>query len=96
MAIGPSDYGLPERECARFAALCRRQGFRPEQFRIDADFAVHPVDAFAPMMREISITHIRYCCQRRYLADQLSDWLDAFEKDLRNGFFHAWYGYEWV
>lgn len=96
MVIGPSNFGLPERESARFAARCRQHGFRPDHFWVDTFLSTHPDDAFSSMTREISIIHIHYCCRRRYQTDHFADWLAVFEKDLRNGFFHAWYGYEWA
>lgn len=42
------------------------------------------------MIREICVTHIGCTRHHRYRTDDFSDWLDAFEKDLHDGFFYAW------
>lgn len=91
-----SNSGLTECENTSFAASCRRQGFHSEQFRIAAEHDDLSVDTSAPMTRTISITHVRYGCRRLYRVDHFFGWLDAFKDDLRNGFFHAWGGGDWV
>lgn len=92
----PLEAGLTGHEHARFAAVCRRQGYRTEQFRISSDFLYRPDAAPPTMVRELSIAHIHYGCMRRYYAWHCSDWLTAFEDDLRKGIFHGADDYEWA
>jgi len=74
-------------ERADFAARCRRQGYCPEQFRLSADVDFPPLDEPAHMIREIHVTHMDYAGNHRYRRDDVSNWLDAFERDLRDGLF---------
>lgn len=92
----PLETRLTKHEHARFAATCRRQGCRTEQFRISIDFLYRPDAAPPTMVGELSVIHVHYGCMRRYYIWHFSDWLTAFEDDLRNGIFHGRYDYEWV
>lgn len=87
---------LTKHEHARFSATCRRQGFRTEQFRISSDLLYRPDAASSTMVRELSIIHTNFGCMRRYYVWHFSDWLSAFEDDLRNGIFHGGHEHEWV
>lgn len=94
-AIAP-DARLTKHEHARFAATCRRQGFRAEQFSMAIEFLYRPDAAPPTMVRELSIVHVHDGCMRRYCVWHFSDWLSAFEDDLRNGIFHGRHEYELV
>lgn len=92
----PLETKLTRHEYARFAAMCRRQGYRTELFQMSSDLLFQPDAAPPAMVREISVIHIHHGCMRRYYVWDFSDWLGALENDLRNGHFHGGHDYEWV
>lgn len=89
MHMIPLETRLTRHEYARFAATCRRLGLRTEQFQISGDFLYRPDAAPPTLVRQLCVRQLDAGSTRRYQVWHFSDWLAAFEDDLRKGLFHA-------
>ncbi|MES2298700.1 MAG: hypothetical protein V4582_16775 [Pseudomonadota bacterium] len=78
-----------QRKRSKFAACCRRHGFRADQFRISGDNACHSGDPAAPLAREVTVIQSATGRRRRYQRDHFGDWITLFENDLCGGAFSA-------
>ena len=80
--------GLSWRERQRFAAICDRHGRRAAEFEVILDH-FHSGGDF-PLYRQVIVIALRAWHTRRYRSDPPIDWLNAFEDDLRHGWFDRW------
>lgn len=87
---------LSDSDLVKFAAICRRNGCSPGQFRISHEVVGFYNEACTFAIREIAVEHAVCSCRRRYRVDFFSDWLGTFENDLRYGLLDGWADYEWA